>query len=78
MGWASGSRMMSGIAAKLIAKVPDEASRYEIYRILITEFEEMDCDTLDECRGDDPALDRALADANKEWREKHGYDEDDD
>ena len=61
MGWASGSMLMSGV----IDAIEDHVSgiyeeKVKLFERLINEFEEMDCDTLDECRGQSEAYDEAL------------------
>ena len=57
MGWGSGSRL----AGELIDIVKDVVSnsdeRSEFYERMIEQFEEFDCDTLDECVGIDPSFD---------------------
>lgn len=58
MGWASGSSLFGGIIQDL-REVTDEDTRVDIYKVLILNFEEFDCDTLDECLGEDNAFDRA-------------------
>ena len=59
MGWASGSTLFSKVIEVIEANVAGQKSREEIYKGLIEAFEEADCDTLDECLGDDPAFDAA-------------------
>lgn len=59
MGWSSGSTLMSEvIAAMKNAEVP-EYLRASAYRGIIEAFRNEDCDTLDECYGQDPAFDAA-------------------
>ena len=60
MGWASGSRLFSDVIAAIKPEVEDEEKRVGIYKKLIAAFEESDWDTQDECRGEDPAYDKAL------------------
>jgi hypothetical protein len=57
MGWAGGSSIMSELidAIKPIVKRRDD--RMTIYQAMIETFEDSDCDTLDECIGQDPAWD---------------------
>ena len=57
MGWSSGSRMMSDIIQLLKKHVKDDMKRSRIHYGLIEIFEENDCDTLYECRGEDPIFD---------------------
>ncbi|MDR3503035.1 MAG: hypothetical protein P4L79_10695 [Legionella sp.] len=64
MSWSSGSNLFSEIIDTLIDNgVPDE-SRYNIYLDLIRVFEDEDCDTLDECKEDDPQFKRAFIEVN--------------
>lgn len=63
MSWSSGSELMSSVIFAL-SHVKDSAVRRGVYAVLIPAFEDMDCDTLDECRGEDAAFDAALNDAN--------------
>jgi hypothetical protein len=68
MGWSGGS----GIAADLIRaakKHVPESSRPAFYKVLVRVLEDEDCDTLDECRGMDPAFDRVM---NKVYKERYG------
>jgi hypothetical protein len=60
MGWSGGSGMMDGIVRGLRkAKLPDDV-RLKVYKVLVPAFEGEDCDTLYECWGADPMLDKAL------------------
>ena len=59
MGWASGSRIFSGIIEVLQEHVDDFDVRRDVYEELINLFEDADCDTLDEAVGEDPAFDAA-------------------
>lgn len=70
MGWASGSRVMSEIIAAIQPHLPDENARKEVYKILINVFEDDDWDTQDECEGEDPAFDAALAELHPDWYEE--------
>lgn len=69
MGWASGSSMFGEIIEFLQETIEDEDVRKEIYLGLIDIFENRDCDTLDECKGEDEAFDEA-------FEELHPSDED--
>jgi hypothetical protein len=60
---------MCDVISAMLAELGDEEheeTRQRIYARLIDAFEDMDCDTLGECAGDDPAFDRALVDAGHE------------
>jgi hypothetical protein len=54
---------MSDVITALCVEVPDKDKRQRIYARLIRAFEDMDCDTLGECAGDDSAFDAALKEA---------------
>ena len=60
MSWNSGNRVWNAIMASLVDRVPDYQTRVDIYCDLIPAFEEMDCDTLDECVGFDDAFDNTI------------------
>lgn len=81
MGWSSGSRLMSEIIEDVMGAVDDEA-RVEVYKALILNFENHDCDTLDECLGEDSAFDRAWKlvgneiNEDEEDYESEDYDQD--
>jgi hypothetical protein len=60
MGWSGGSVLMSKVIRAVQAEVPDDDARRRIYKPLIRAFEDDDCDTLYECKGKDPAFDKAL------------------
>lgn len=57
MGWASGSGLMSEIIREVKSTGVDFESRKEVYEVLIHCFEDHDCDTLQECVGEDIAFD---------------------
>ena len=61
MGWTEGSDIMSEVIEALLQHVPDDEARNRIYTRLIPHFERHDWDTQDECRGLDPAFDKARA-----------------
>lgn len=64
MGWASGSSLMSEVIASLKGTVSDDKIRVQAYVGIIEAFEGNDCDTLDECIGDDEAWDTAYGIVN--------------
>lgn len=59
MGWASGSRLMSDLIESVKNNVDNFESRVDLYLEMIKNFEDADCDTLDECLGEDEAFDEA-------------------
>lgn len=59
MGWASGSLLMTDIITAVSSIVDDDDTRKELYIQFIEAFEEYDCDTLDECIGEDDMFDSA-------------------
>lgn len=75
MSWSSGSSLFGEIIEVLQQQVPDDGVREEIYDELIRIFwNDYDCDTLDDCKGDDKAFDKAFKnfiDVNEEdsWEE---------
>lgn len=73
MGWATGSELVERIAEKVFEAVEDEEIRREIYDVLVDAVLDMDCDTLDECRGIDPVLDDCI---NEKWASDEFDDED--
>jgi hypothetical protein len=67
MGWGGGSRITSDVVRGLRKrKVPAE-QRQLFYEILIPALEDCDWDNVDECRGDDPALDAAVRSIHPDW-----------
>jgi len=80
MGWSSGSRLMTDIIFDLKKSEIDFDERKEVYKILIENFEHFDCDTLDECVGEDNAFDAIWNELNPEENEddEEEYEEDDD
>lgn len=70
MGWASGSRIMSDIIAELKDRIWEDETRQEVYSVLIEAFKENDCDTLNECYGEDPAFDAAYDDSEDDWEDE--------
>jgi hypothetical protein len=50
-------------------RVPDESARRVIYADIMDAFEQMDCDTLDEAQGIDPAYDAV-------FRERYANEDD--
>lgn len=60
MGWASGSRLMSDLIDSVKRNVDDFESRVGLYLEMIKNFADADCDTLDECLGEDEAFDEAF------------------
>lgn len=59
MGWSTGSSLFSDVISILKDKIEDDVQREDLYYDLIEAFENYDCDTLDECKGEDKAFDRA-------------------
>jgi hypothetical protein len=47
-----------------------------VYEILIDQFENYDCDTLDECVGADPAFDEAMVNTGHEVATENSDDDD--
>jgi hypothetical protein len=70
MGWSTGSRIM----AEIIEEVKDLELNYyteeSLYSRLIDIFENWDCDTLDECLGEDAAFDEVYYSKYPEMKEE--------
>lgn len=62
MGWSSGSSLFEKLIASVEYNISDFDQRYEVYTDMIGEFEDMDCDTLEECLGLADAFDAAWKD----------------
>jgi hypothetical protein len=60
MGWASGSDLARHLIRSIKKHVSNTASRKAVYHDLIVGFEDHDCDTLDEAKGEDPLFDKVL------------------
>lgn len=60
MSWSSGSRLFANIAESIAEIVADDEERAAIYKCMIEEFSNFDCDTLFECTGIDDVLDEIL------------------
>lgn len=58
MGWASGSELAASIIQRIYESVDDEVTRKCLYKTIIDEFENHDCDTMCECLGIDPLYDQ--------------------
>lgn len=71
MGWSSGSPLMSRVIEAVAEHVPNNKSKLELFVDLIEAFEDFDCDTLDECLGEDAMFDAA-------YKEVYGHEEDED
>ena len=67
MGWSSGSTLFNNIIVALIDADIDDDSRENVYRAIIPCFEDMDCDTLMECLGEDKIFDFVYKELNKEY-----------
>lgn len=77
MGWSTGSSIFDEIMTVLEKNVPDFQSRVDIYKELITIFEDYDCDTLYEChKSGDEAFDEAWEELNEQDDEDEYDDED--
>ncbi len=72
MGWSSGSSLGAAMVMSAKKVFKDKEARYQFYLIMINEFEDMDCDTMDECKGIDKMYDRAY---NELYPEDEEYDE---
>ena len=66
MGWAGGSHLMREIIDVLNEVGVEDSQKRTIYTKLIEAFQNEDCDTLDECLGEDKVFDEALRSADPE------------
>ena len=57
MGWSNGSLIAVALIDTIRDNVESVEARRAIYRTLIDEFEDADCDTMSECTGIDPVYD---------------------
>lgn len=71
MGWASGSRVAAELIDAAKITIPNEIERAAFYEKMIYVFEDADCDTLDECVGNDDVFDEV-------WQELYPSDDYDD
>lgn len=60
MGWSSGSELAESIINTINANVKDDKVKETLYRNLINQFEDHDCDTMCECLGVDPIYDKVF------------------
>lgn len=68
MGWNSGSSLMDDIISDMMQypALTDQVRKL-VYNILIENFENRDCDVLEECRHRDPMYDIALQEYHPDW-----------
>jgi hypothetical protein len=65
MSWKSGVPLVYEILRAVAKRFPqDHASRQALYLDLIPAFERRDCDNLMDCKGIDPAFDKAYDQLN--------------
>lgn len=77
MGWAGGSHLMQEIIDVLNEVGVEDSQKKTIYSKLIEAFQNEDCDTLEECLGEDKVYDEALQAADPEgWSDYVQEDED--
>src|SRR3990167_10542718 len=67
MGWASATPIVEGIIAIISKEVANVKSRKRIYKVIISEFENNDWDTQDECLGIDKMFDEAMKELHPKW-----------
>jgi len=70
MGWSKGTDIVTGLIEVLVVEVPNEEARVRIYKKVIDVCEDADWDTQGECRGLDPAYDRALHELHPDWSDE--------
>ena len=64
MGWSSGSEIADKIIFTAKHHIADTNARKALYKTMIKEFENHDCDTLCECLGEDPVFDKVYEELN--------------
>lgn len=64
MGWSGGSELMDELIGCLKHEGVSDKSRSFIYANMIHAFENLDCDTLDECLDRDPIFDKIYEEIN--------------
>ncbi len=69
MGWGRGSELMSELIEAAKLAIPNDGARCNFYQDVIVAFEEYDCDTLDECTGEDEAFKKAMHVIHPKWEE---------
>jgi hypothetical protein len=62
MGWSSGSFLMGQIIKSCNEVEIEDDKRYKLYKKIIEDFKNEDCDTLCECKGIDRMFDLAYDD----------------
>ena len=77
MGWSSGSTLFSDIINILNNNDIDDTTRKSIYDDMIPAFEDVDCDTLDECLGKDKQFDLAYREYYPEEEDDLDFEDDD-
>jgi len=73
MGWSGGTMVMYDIMHTVQEYVDNPDVRTDLYVGIIEALQGADWDTACECKGEDPAFDRALETVNRKWCEKRGY-----
>ena len=71
MSWKAGSKLFDGIIEILNNCDVEDDTRKLIYEELITLFEDQDCDTLDECVGEDKVFDLVWKNYEAENKEEN-------
>lgn len=66
MGWSGGSTVMNDIIDTL-REIKDQGLKQRLFKGIIEALEGSDWDTQDECLGQDPAFDAALAELYPDW-----------
>lgn len=64
MSWKAGSILFSDIIIALNEQDLEDDVRKKVYDALIPAFENMDCDALQDCMGEDDSFDEALMQAH--------------
>lgn len=75
MSWSRGSGLFAEIIDALNDADVDDSQREKIYQHLIEAFEDLDCDTLDECVGEDPVFDKVFKEYSEPEEDEDSEDE---
>ena len=59
MGWSSGSGLLCQVIEIIEEHCHPDTDKVTLFTELITEFEDYDCDTINECLGQSPSFDIA-------------------
>lgn len=67
MGWSGGSGLFRDLIDVVSLEVRNPVSRKRIYEKMIKAFEDYDCDTLQECLGQDEIFNLVFLEQNSDY-----------